>query len=105
MFKCTKIIAVLFFILSGCFTDVAMTKGMRSGQVQLGASKEGVALAVGYPFRNCVKTRIRADGNYEMWDYASQGCAFNLAEGYALIFRNDELIEIRTVHSFLDLQF
>ncbi|MDP2755531.1 MAG: hypothetical protein Q8P40_14235 [Nitrospirota bacterium] len=102
-----KIIVGLIFlsVLSGCFTDVALTQGMQSGQIQLGSSKQQVAAVAGYPAPGCVKSRMKEDGNYEMWDYATRWCGSNLQQSYVLIFKNDKLIEIRTVNSRLDMQF
>lgn len=87
------------------FKDQAINQGMQTGQIRLGASKASVASVTGYPMSFCTQSRIKEDGTYEMWDFATKNCASNLSASYVLIFKNDSLIEIRTVHGRQDMQF
>lgn len=93
--------------LGGCLgtTDVLIRKGIDTGQIRLGSSKAAVGSVVTQPSFLCTHKRIKTDGVYEMWDYASRGCGFNMFEAYALIFKDDQLIEIRTISHPADLQF
>ena len=105
-------ITILYFILpvvflTGCagFTDVKIRKGIESGQIRLGATKSEVAKIVGAPLVFCVKKRIKSEGVYELWDYSTNLCGNNWTESYAFIFKDDRLVEIRTIGSRNDLQF
>lgn len=98
---------VIFFLimLYGCFTDVTLRKGINTGQIQIGSSTSDVASIVGYPPPGCMKSKVTEDGHYEMWDYATRWCGSNLQESFVFIFRNNRLIEIRTVHNVYDMQW
>ena len=101
----TIFLSLLLFACGHLFSDTTIEKGMNSGQIRIGASKNEVAAVTGYPITLCIKARLKEDGSYEMWDFATKNCAINLMNGYALIFRDDQLIEIRTVRTMLDMQF
>lgn len=106
-----KLFCIVFMFiaifLSGClaFHDMQVRKGIESGQIKLGSSKSEVSSVVGDPYSWCIKKKMAIDGNYELWDFASRGCARgNLTESYAFVFKNGRLVEIRTVHNPSDLQ-
>ena len=95
----------LLCILTGCFTDISLTRAIRTGRIQIGLSEEQVAKAVGYPSKGCIQSKWENGAHYEMWDYATYWCASNLRQDYALIFKDDSLIEIRIVQSDADMAF
>ena len=102
------VLLISILLLSiGCigFTDQAITRGTQTGQIKIGASKQEVISVTGYPVFGCIKTRQKEDGTYEMWDFATRWCGTNWSASYVLIFRDDKLIEIRTVKDRLDMQF
>jgi len=100
------LLVLLFGLFSSCsFTDMKIRKGISNQQIRIGSSRDEVAKITGYPWSYCIKKRVKSDGNYEMWDFASRGCSgANLTESYVFIFKNNELIEIRTVSNVFDLQ-
>jgi hypothetical protein len=95
----------LLSVLAGCFTDVALTRGIRTGKIQIGSSQEQVAKVAGYPSAGCIKSKWEKGVHYEMWDYARYWCGSNLRQAYVLIFKDGSLIEIRTVQSAGDMEF
>lgn len=103
-----KLIIILFlFIISGCegFTDVRINKAIQNEQIQLGSSKSEVVEIIGKPLIFCIKTKQTQDGYYEMWDFASGLCGNNFIKSYVFIFKDNILIEIRTIHDIRDLQW
>ena len=100
MKKLILLAVVSGLLVSGCMnfgTDVVIKKGINSGKIRLGASKSEVASITGYRSPMCMNQRTKANGKYELWDFASDLCGFNLVQTYVLIFKDDTLIEIRTV--------
>lgn len=103
-----RLMIILFIIfMIGCtgFHDIAIQKEIQKGTIHIGSSKSDVANVISAPSKFCVKTKIRTDGTYEMWDYASNLCGINFIQSFILIFKDDSLIEIRNVSSILDTQF
>ena len=106
-----KIIAVSIIagiFLSGCsffLTDIMLARGIVSGRIKLGMSIAEISKATGGPSFGCVKTRQTTEARFEMWDFATRFCGSNLATGYALVFKNNKLVEIRTVQNIRDLDW
>lgn len=108
MKKLYLVVPLLIFILSCTimFTDLKIQEGINSGLIRVGASQNEIISAIGKPMSPCIRTKMSSDGNYELWDYASEGCAgVNLAHRYVLIFKDMTLVEIRTVKTELDMRF
>lgn len=102
------IVVFMVVLLTGCsffWTDIKIAKGITSGQIRLGMVAEDVYKATGGPGIGCVKTRQTTEAKYEMWDFATRFCGTNLMISYALVFKNNKLIEIRTVNTIRDLDW
>lgn len=102
---------IMTFLLTACasgpfvFQDMRIREGITSGQIRIGCTQQDVLKVQGIrimPY--CTKSKITADGQIDLWDFATKMCGVNLNESYALIFKNGLLIEIRTVKNQLDLQ-
>lgn len=105
---CRSVGALLALMsLAGCmaFDDARIRQAMQNGQLKIGTPKHEAHAALGGQPSFCVKRKMTSENSMELWDFVSTGCAANLTENYVLIFRNDTLAEIRTVHSQLDMQF
>lgn len=105
------ILGVLLWAVSGnpraLYADIKIEEAVSSGEIWIGATKERVRAVIGEPpFSFCIYQIRTKDGVYELWDfssYKSRFCGNNWARSYALVFKNDTLIEIRTINSVHDL--
>ena len=107
-----KAISFLFLILVGCqtgtvgsswFTDKAIEHGMKDGSIMIGKSKSQVSSVIRPTYSGCIKRKITQQGTVELWDFATKLCGANSRNRYALVFRDDTLVEIREVRSIQDL--
>lgn len=105
------ILGVLLWTISGnpraLYADIKIEQAISSGEIWIGATKKQVKGVIGEPpFSFCIYQTIKKEGVYELWDfssYRSSFCGNNRARSYALLFKNDILIEIRSVNSIYDL--
>jgi hypothetical protein len=110
----TLFIMISVYMLTGCaplnvnsMKDyITINKGINNPKVKVGAFKDDVVKAIGKkPNPSCIKTKIRMDGSYELWDFTTRSCRTDSSEPYVLIFKGNVLEEIRTSGSLLDTEF
>jgi hypothetical protein len=95
----TVIALFLNLALVACATtgsqDNPIKNWLDTGAIHYGSTKAEVAPLVGEPPYNCRKTKVTVEGEKELWDMASQGCARDPSQPYVLIFNNGKFSEIR----------
>lgn len=93
--------------LNTIYGNPRIEEALLTGTISIGATKEEIKSIIGEPpFSFCIYRLSTQDGIYELWDfspYKSSFCGGNWSINYALIFKNDKLIEIRKVNSIDDL--
>ena len=99
------LVPIVFLLIMGCGAMGIMhpQTGQPDKPLEIGMTKSEVISIAGDT--GCVKTRQRADGTYELWNYAAQWCHHIEMKPYVLIFKDGKLIEIRIAQDESDLQF
>lgn len=88
-------------IVSASVTDTSIL----NIQLNMGDKKEQIKTTGIQPvYPTCIIIKEVGKDSYEIWEFTSKGCETELIKGYALIFRNETLIQIRKITDIKDLQ-
>ena len=73
-------------------------------QLNMGDKKDQILVTGIKPaYPTCIIIKRIGKDNYEVWEFTSKGCETELIKGYALIFRNETLVQIRKITNINDL--